>query len=210
VVLGSSPETLVTVRKGEVITFPIAGTRPLGASPKEKRAYREDMLADEKERAEHCMLVDLARNDVGKVCEIGSVHVPVFMQVEEFSHVQHMVSKVQGTLEQGRTAFEAFCAVFPAGTVSGAPKPRAMEIIQELEESSRGPYAGAVGYISLNGNLDSAIAIRSAFISDDHIYIQAGAGIVADSDPTREYVEAENKLKAVKKAIEACNRRATA
>ena len=210
VVLGSSPETLVTVRKGEVITFPIAGTRPLGASPKEKRAYREDMLADEKERAEHCMLVDLARNDVGKVCEIGSVHVPVFMQVEEFSHVQHMVSKVQGTLEQGRTAFEAFCAVFPAGTVSGAPKPRAMEIIQELENSSRGPYAGAVGYISLNGNLDSAIAIRSAFISDDHIYIQAGAGIVADSDPTREYVEAENKLKAVKKAIEACNRRATA
>jgi anthranilate synthase component 1 len=210
VVLGSSPETLVTVRKGEVITFPIAGTRPLGITPKEKRSYREEMLADEKERAEHCMLVDLARNDVGKVCEIGSVHVPVFMQVEEFSHVQHMVSKVQGTLEQGRTSFDAFCAVFPAGTVSGAPKPRAMEIIQELEKSSRGPYAGAVGYISLNGNLDSAIAIRSAFISNDHIYIQAGAGIVADSDPAKEYVEAENKLKAVKKAIEACNGRATA
>jgi anthranilate synthase component 1 len=138
------------------------------------------------------------------------VHVPVFMQVEEFSHVQHMVSKVQGTLEKGRTSFEAFCAVFPAGTVSGAPKPRAMEIIQELEQSSRGPYAGAVGYISLNGNLDSAIAIRSAFIADDHIYIQAGAGIVADSDPSKEYVEAENKLKAVKKAIEACNGKVTA
>jgi len=210
VVLGSSPETLVTVRKGEVITFPIAGTRPLGSTPKEKRAFREEMQADEKERAEHCMLVDLARNDVGKVCETGSVHVPVFMQVEEFSHVQHMVSKVQGTLEEGRTSFDAFCAVFPAGTVSGAPKPRAMEIIQELEQRSRGPYAGAVGYISLNGNLDSAIAIRSAFISDDHIYIQAGAGIVADSDPTKEYIEAENKLKAVKKAIEACNGRATA
>ncbi len=208
VVLGSSPETLVTVRKGEVITFPIAGTRPLGITPKEKRAYREDMLADEKERAEHCMLVDLARNDVGKVCEIGSVHVPAFMQVEEFSHVQHMVSKVQGTLEQGRTSFDAFCALFPAGTVSGAPKPRAMEIIQELEQSSRGPYAGAVGYISLNGNLDSAIAIRSAFISSERIYIQAGAGIVADSDPAKEYVEAENKLMAVKKAIEACNGRA--
>ena len=210
VVLGSSPETLVTVRKGEVITFPIAGTRPLGTSPKETRAYREDMLADEKEKAEHCMLVDLARNDVGKVCEIGSVHVPVFMQVEEFSHVQHMVSKVQGTLEAGRTSFDAFCAVFPAGTVSGAPKPRAMEIIQELEQRPRGPYAGAVGYISLNGNLDSAIAIRSAFIADDRIYIQAGAGIVADSDPAREFVEAENKLKAVKKAIEACNGRVPA
>jgi anthranilate synthase component 1 len=210
VVLGSSPETLVTVRKGEVITFPIAGTRPMGTTPREKRAYREEMLSDEKEKAEHCMLVDLARNDVGKVCEIGSVHVPVFMQVEEFSHVQHIVSKVQGTLEQGLTSFDAFCAVFPAGTVSGAPKPRAMEIIQELEASSRGPYAGAVGYISLNGNLDSAIAIRSAFISDDHIYIQAGAGIVADSDPSKEFVEAENKLSAVKKAIEACNRRATA
>jgi anthranilate synthase component I len=210
IVLGSSPETLVTVRKGEVITFPIAGTRPLGATPRERRSYREEMLADEKERAEHCMLVDLARNDVGKVCDIGSVNVPVFMQVEEFSHVQHMVSKVQGTLEKGRTAFEAFCAVFPAGTVSGAPKPRAMEIIQELEQSSRGPYAGAVGYISLNGNLDSAIAIRSAFIADDRIYIQAGAGIVADSDPAKEYVEVENKLKAVKKAIEACNGRAMA
>jgi anthranilate synthase component I len=210
VVLGSSPETLVTVRKGEVITYPIAGTRPLGRTPKEKRAHREDMLADEKERAEHCMLVDLARNDVGRVCEIGSVHVPTFMQVEEFSHVQHMVSKVQGTLEQGKTAFDAFCAVFPAGTVSGAPKPRAMEIIQELEQSSRGPYAGAVGYISLNGNLDSAIAIRSAFIADDRIYIHAGAGIVADSDPAKEYVEAENKLMAVKRAIEACNGKGTA
>lgn len=210
VVLGSSPETLVTVRKGEVITFPIAGTRPLGASPKERRMFREEMLADDKERAEHCMLVDLARNDVGRVCETGSVHVPVFMQVEEFSHVQHMVSKVQGTLQQDRTPFDAFCAVFPAGTVSGAPKPRAMEIIQELEQRPRGPYAGAVGYLSFNGSLDSAIAIRSAFISDDRIYIQAGAGIVADSDPAKEYVEAENKLKAVKKAIEACNGRVTA
>jgi anthranilate synthase component 1 len=204
-ILGSSPETLVTVKNGEVLTYPIAGTRPLGQNMKERRRYKEEMLADEKERAEHTMLVDLARNDIGKVCQVGSVHVAEYMNVQEFSHVQHMVSKVQGTLEEGLDAMDAFCAVFPAGTVSGAPKPRAMEIISELEQRPRGPYAGAVGYLSLNGDLDSAIAIRSAFICRDRLRIQAGAGIVYDSDPGKEYVETENKLGAMSAAIARCN-----
>ncbi|OPY32548.1 MAG: Anthranilate synthase component 1 [Methanomassiliicoccales archaeon PtaU1.Bin124] len=201
-VLGSSPETLVTVRGGEVFTYPIAGTRPLGANMKERRRYKEEMRADEKEKAEHAMLVDLARNDLGKVCEEGSVHVAEYMQVEEFSHVQHLVSKVQGTLAPGLDAMDAFTAVFPAGTVSGAPKPRAMEIIAELEQRPRGPYAGAVGYISLNGDMDSAIAIRSAFVAKDRIRIQAGAGIVYDSDPSKEFVETENKLEGVVAALQ--------
>lgn len=196
-VLGSSPETLVSLRKGELTTFPIAGTRPIGAAPKETRRFREEMLRDEKERAEHCMLVDLARNDIGKVCEVETVHVPEFMQVESFSHVQHIVSKVQGTLAKGKGAVDALAALFPAGTVSGAPKPRAMEIIAELEGRARGPYAGGVGYLSLNGNLDSAIAIRSAFCAEGVLRTQAGAGIVADSDPSREYLETEQKLGAL-------------
>jgi anthranilate synthase component 1 len=203
-VLGSSPETLVTVKKGDVITFPIAGTRPIGSNMKERRALKEEMCGDEKERAEHAMLVDLARNDLGKVCEEGSVHVAEYMQVEEFSHVQHLVSKVQGTLDEGKDAMDAFCAVFPAGTVSGAPKPRAMEIIAELEGRPRGPYAGSVGYLSLNGDLDSAIAIRSAFVSPGKIRFQAGAGIVYDSDPGREYLETESKLGALKAAVGRC------
>jgi anthranilate synthase component I len=201
-ILGSSPETLVTVRHGEVFTYPIAGTRPLGANMKERRRFKEEMRSDEKEKAEHAMLVDLARNDLGKVCEDGSVHVAEYMQVEEFSHVQHLVSKVQGTLSQGLDAMDAFTAVFPAGTVSGAPKPRAMEIISALEQSPRGPYAGAVGYISLNGDLDSAIAIRSAFISKNSLRIQAGAGIVYDSDPGREFLETESKLEGVVAALQ--------
>jgi anthranilate synthase component I len=200
-ILGSSPETLVTVRNGEVYTYPIAGTRPLGANMKERRRFKEEMRTDEKEKAEHAMLVDLARNDLGKVCEDGTVHVAEYMQVEEFSHVQHLVSKVQGTLASNLDAMDAFTAVFPAGTVSGAPKPRAMEIIAELEKRPRGPYAGAVGYISLNGDLDTAIAIRSAFASKDSIRIQAGAGIVYDSDPGKEFVETENKLEGVVAAL---------
>jgi len=148
------------------------------------------------------MLVDLARNDLGKVCEDGSVHVAEYMQVEEFSHVQHLVSKVQGTLTPGLDAMDAFTAVFPAGTVSGAPKPRAMEIIAELEQRPRGPYAGAVGYISLNGDMDSAIAIRSAFVSNGRVRMQAGAGIVYDSDPGKEFQETEQKLQAVVAALQ--------
>ncbi len=203
-VLGSSPETLLTVRERDVTTFPIAGTRPLGKNMKEKKVNREQLLSDEKEKAEHAMLVDLARNDISKVCEGGSVGVPEFMRVEEFSHVQHIVSKVQGTLGEGRDAIDALSAVFPAGTVSGAPKPRAMEIIGEIEKKARGPYAGGVGYISFNGNLDSAITIRSAFVSGSKLFIQAGAGIVADSDPHSEFLETESKLGAVTASLRKC------
>jgi len=156
-VLGSSPETLLTVRGREATTYPIAGTRPLGNGAAERRRFREELLNDEKERAEHAMLVDLARNDLARVCEGGSVGVPELMRVEEFSHVQHLVSKVQGTLSRDRTAVEALASVFPAGTVSGAPKPRALETIGEVEGTPRGPYAGAVGYLGFNGNLDTAI-----------------------------------------------------
>jgi anthranilate synthase component 1 len=200
-VLGSSPETLLTVRGREATTYPIAGTRPLGQNATDRKRFREDLLQDEKERAEHAMLVDLARNDLSRVCTGGSVSVPEYMRVEEFSHVQHIVSKVQGTLREGCSSVEALQAVFPAGTVSGAPKPRAMEIIGEVEGSSRGPYAGGVGYVSFNGNLDSAITIRSAFASNGKLYFQSGAGIVADSDPSREFDETEHKLGAMKEAL---------
>lgn len=200
-VLGSSPETLLTVRGREATTSPIAGTRPLGNGLMERKRYREDLLLDEKERAEHAMLVDLARNDLGRVCEGGLVGVPEYMRVEEFSHVQHIVSKVQGILAEGYESVDALCSVFPAGTVSGAPKPRAMEIIGEVEGASRGPYGGGVGYISTNGNLDSAITIRSAFASGGRLYFQAGAGIVSDSDPAREYHETEIKLGALRSAL---------
>ncbi len=200
-IVGSSPETLLTVRGSEATTYPIAGTRPSGADPGEARRLREEMLCDEKELAEHCMLVDLARNDLGKVSKYGSVHLPQFKQVESFSRVQHIVSRVQGTLRPGADMFDALRAVFPAGTVSGAPKPRAMEIIAELEGKPRGPYAGGVGYISFNGNLDTAIAIRSAFVSGGRIRLQAGAGIVVDSDPAREYAETEGKMSALVEAL---------
>jgi anthranilate synthase component 1 len=199
-VLGSSPETLLTVRGRDATTFPIAGTRPLGTGP-DRRKFREELISDEKERAEHAMLVDLARNDLSRVCTGGSVSVPEYMRVEEFSHVQHIVSKVTGTLRQGCTAMDALISVFPAGTVSGAPKPRSMEIIGEIEGRGRGPYAGGVGYVSLNGNLDSAITIRSAFASDGKLYFQAGAGIVADSDPGREFDETEHKLGAMRASL---------
>ncbi len=200
-VIGSSPETLITVRGREATTFPIAGTRPSGQNVREARRLREEMLKDEKERAEHCMLVDLARNDLGKVSERGSVHLPQFMQVETFSRVQHIVSQVRGTLRPGCDMFDALRAVFPAGTVSGAPKPRAMEIIAELERRARGPYAGGVGYFSFNGNLDTAIAIRSAFTNGSTIRLQAGAGIVADSDPAREFLETQGKMAALVEAL---------
>lgn len=203
-VLGSSPETLVTVRGREVITYPIAGTRPLGSDLRERRSNRKEMLSDEKERAEHVMLVDLARNDLGKVCEYGSVEVADLMRVEEYSHVQHMVSRVRGILRPDQHALDALTAVFPAGTVSGAPKHRAMRLIQSLEERGRGPYAGAVGYISDQGDLDTAITIRSVFVDGDRIYLQAGAGIVMDSVPEKEFKECQSKLGAVHRSLRMC------
>jgi anthranilate synthase component 1 len=201
-IVGSSPEMLVRVEKRIVETFPIAGTRPIAKNPAENKRLAQELLADPKERAEHVMLVDLARNDVGKVAAYGSVHVPEFMQVHGYSHVQHIVSRVVGNLREGCQSFDAFKAVFPAGTVSGAPKPRAMEIIDELEPARRGPYAGAVGYFSYNGNADFAITIRTLFADKDNAHIQAGAGIVADSVPEREWVETENKVQALMKALE--------
>ena len=201
-VIGASPEMLLRVAGRTATTFPIAGTRPLGSSPAESERLARDLLADAKERAEHNMLVDLARNDLGKVCGFGSVQVPQYMAVERYSHVQHIVSRVEGTLAQGKDALDAFGAVFPAGTVSGAPKPRALEIIHDLEGTARGPYAGVVGYLSLNGNMDTAISIRTLFADGPMYYVQAGAGIVADSDPAREWAETEAKLGSLKAALE--------
>lgn len=203
-VLGSSPETLVTVRGKEVITYPIAGTRSIGACLKERMTNRRSLLADEKERAEHIMLVDLARNDLGKVCEFGTVEVTDLMRVEEYSHVQHMVSKVRGVLREDKDPLDALSAVFPAGTVTGAPKHRAMRLIDMLEGHARGPYAGAVGYISYSGDLDTAITIRSAFVDGDRIRLQAGAGIVLDSVPAREHQECQAKLGALHRSLQLC------
>ena len=200
-VIGSSPEMLLRVQGRTATTFPIAGTRPVGADPAETDRLARELVGDEKERAEHTMLVDLARNDLGKVCEFGSVCVPQYMEVERYSHVQHLVSRVEGRLAPERDALDALAAMFPAGTVSGAPKPRAIEMIHELEGSARGPYAGVVGYLSLNGNLDSAITIRTLFADGPAYYLQAGAGIVADSDPVREFHETEQKLDGLKAAL---------
>ncbi len=200
-VIGSSPEMLLRVQGGTATTFPIAGTRPMGANPAETERHARELAADEKERAEHNMLVDLARNDLGKVCEFGTVQVPQYMQVERYSHVQHLVSRVEGRLAPGRDALDALAALFPAGTVSGAPKPRAIEIIHELEGSARGPYAGVVGYLSLNGNMDTAITIRTLFADGPTYFLQAGAGIVADSDPVRELRETEQKLDGLRAAL---------
>jgi len=201
-VVGSSPEMLVRVDNDVVETFPIAGTRPRVKEPRENRALAKELLADPKERAEHVMLVDLARNDVGKVSEFGSVHVPEFMEVHQYSHVQHIVSRVVGKLRADHDCYDALKAVFPAGTVSGAPKVRAMEIIEELEPTRRGPYAGAVGYFSYNGNADFAITIRTLIADGDRASIQVGAGIVADSLPEREWFETEYKAGALMKALE--------
>ncbi len=199
--VGSSPEVLVRVEDGMVTVRPIAGTRARGASPEEDRALAEELMADEKELAEHRMLVDLGRNDVGRVARFGSVRVPDLMVVERYSHVMHLVSQVEGELRDGLSAMDVFKACFPAGTVSGAPKIRAMEIIDELESVKRGPYAGAVGYFSFGGmNMDTAITIRTVLVVGDQAFVQAGAGIVADSNPAREYEETLNKARALLRA----------
>lgn len=200
-IVGASPELLVRVEDGMVSNHPIAGTRPRSQDSDKDRALEEELKNDEKECAEHLMLVDLARNDVGRISEPGTVEVTQFMDIERYSHVMHLVSHVQGKLRNGLSQFDALRACFPAGTVSGAPKIRAMEIIAELEPDKRGPYAGAVGYFDFSGNLDTAIAIRTIIIKDGTAYVQAGAGIVADSVPEREYQECLNKAQALLTAI---------
>lgn len=202
ILMGSSPEVMVRLEGNQIELRPIAGTRPRGKTPEEDLRMEKDLLADEKEKAEHIMLVDLGRNDVGRVSEIGSVRVTELMTVEKYSHVMHIVSNVQGELAPRKNAFDVFRATFPAGTVSGAPKIRAMEIIEELEPFRRGFYAGAVGYFSFPGNMDTCIAIRSILIKDGKAYVQAGGGVVADSDPEKEYEETLHKAQAIFKAIQ--------
>jgi anthranilate synthase component 1 len=201
-IIGASPEMLVRVERRRVTTVPIAGTRPRGKNRGEDEQFAQDLLNDAKERAEHTMLVDLARNDLGRVCRFGSVEVSEFMNIEKFSHVQHIVSTVNGTLKDNLDCYDAFRSCFPAGTVSGAPKIRAMQIIDEQELSPRGLYAGAVGYIGFDRNLDFAIAIRTVIVRDGIASVQVGAGIVADSVPANEFTETENKAAAMIRAIE--------
>lgn len=200
-VVGSSPEIHVRCEDSEVEVRPIAGTRPRASDPDRDQALEKDLLADPKERAEHIMLVDLGRNDLGRVCTYGSVQVPELMVIERYSHVMHIVSDVTGTLAPDKDAYDVLRATFPAGTVSGAPKVRAMEIIAELEAARRGAYAGAVAYIGYSGNLDSCITIRTVLMEPGRAYVQAGAGIVADSDPVREYEETQNKARGMIKAL---------
>ncbi|SDO57278.1 anthranilate synthase component I [Geodermatophilus sp. DSM 45219] len=200
-VVGSSPEALVTVTGSSAVVHPPAGTRPRGATPEEDVRLAEGLLADPKERAEHVMLVDLARNDLGRVCVPGSVEVPDFMRIEHYSHVMHLVSTVAGEVAPQWDALDVFDATFPAGTVSGAPKPRAMEIIESLEPTRRALYAGTVGYVDAGGDLDMAIAIRTAVLHQGRAYVQAGAGVVADSDPATEEAETRHKARAVLSAI---------
>jgi anthranilate synthase component I len=200
-VVGSSPEALVTVTGDRAVVHPPAGTRPRGATPEDDVRLTEELLADPKERAEHVMLVDLARNDLGRVSLPGTVEVADFMRVERYSHVMHLVSTVGGQLEPGRDALDVFDATFPAGTVSGAPKPRAMEVIESLEPTRRALYAGTVGYVDASGDMDMAIAIRTAVLHDGRAYVQAGAGVVADSDPVAEEAETRHKARAVLSAI---------
>jgi len=199
--VGASPEVHVRLTGRKVEIRPIAGTRPRGKSAAEDTALEEELLADEKERAEHLMLVDLARNDIGRVCEFGTVKVPEFMIIERYSHVMHIVSQVEGQLAPERSAFDLMRATFPAGTVSGAPKIRAMQLIAEKEGTQRGSYAGALGYFSYDGNLDSCITLRTALVKDGQVHVQAGAGIVADSVPASEYQETISKASALLKAI---------
>ncbi|MGW0608535.1 anthranilate synthase component I [Streptomyces sp. NPDC002644] len=205
-VVGSSPEALVKVEDGRAVLHPIAGTRHRGATPQEDQALAEELLADPKERAEHLMLVDLGRNDLGRVCEPGSVEVVDFMSIERYSHVMHIVSTVTGRVAPGRTAFDVLTACFPAGTLSGAPKPSALRIIDELEPSRRGLYGGCVGYLDFAGDSDTAIAIRTALLRDGTAFVQAGAGVVADSDPVAEDTECRNKAAAVLRAVHSANR----
>ncbi|MFJ9471053.1 anthranilate synthase component I [Streptomyces caniferus] len=204
-VVGSSPEALVKVEDGRAMVHPIAGTRPRGATVQEDQALADELMADPKERAEHLMLVDLGRNDLGRVCEPGSVEVVDFMSVERYSHVMHIVSTVTGRVAEGRSAFDVLTACFPAGTLSGAPKPRALQIIEELEPTRRGLYGGCVGYLDFAGDSDTAIAIRTALLRDGTAYVQAGAGIVADSDPVAEDTECRNKAAAVLRAVNTAN-----
>jgi anthranilate synthase component 1 len=200
--VGTSPEMLVRVEDGKIDYHPIAGTRPRGATTKIDEALEHELRGDEKEIAEHVMLLDLGRNDVGRVSEPGSVEVPQVMDIERYSHVMHLVSHVTGKLRKGMSPYDALRACFPAGTVSGAPKIRAMELIAELEADQRGPYAGCVGYFDLSGNLDTAITIRTILMKDGVAHVQSGGGIVYDSDAATEYAETENKARALIRAIE--------
>lgn len=200
-VIGASPEMMVRLEDGVATVRPIAGTRPRGTTEELDNALAEELIADPKERAEHVMLVDLGRNDLGRVCDYGTVRVPNMMYIERYSHVMHIVSQVHGRLRKGMSAFDLLRATFPAGTLSGAPKVRAMEIIEELEDTRRGVYGGAVGYFSFDGSMDTCIAIRTLVMHRDKVYLQAGAGIVADSDPSKEYEESINKARAVALAI---------
>lgn len=200
--VGSSPEVMTQVNQRNCMVRPIAGTRPRGATPEEDLAFEKDLLADEKECAEHIMLVDLGRNDLGRVCQHGSVKPTYMMAIERYSHVMHIVSEVEGVLKEGADAFDALEATFPMGTVSGAPKIRAMEIIDELEPVRRGPYSGGCGYISFSGDMDTCIIIRTMVVKDGVAYLQAGGGIVYDSVPDREFEETVNKAKAMFRAVE--------
>ncbi len=200
--IGSSPETMVRLENSVATLRPIAGTRPRGSSEQEDRNLADELLKDEKERAEHLMLVDLGRNDLGRVAETGTVQVTDLMVVERYSHVMHLVSNICCDLRSDCDVWDLIPAAFPTGTLSGAPKVRAMEIIAELEEEARGPYGGAVGYVSFNGNMDMAITIRTACVENGRLTVRAGAGIVADSDPERERMETVNKAMAIQKALE--------
>jgi len=208
--VGSSPEIMVRVADNTVTVRPLAGTRPRGNTPDEDKELATSLLNDPKERAEHVMLIDLGRNDVGRVAEIGSVELSDVMCIERYSHVMHLTSNVNGRLAEGCTAFDALRACLPAGTVSGAPKIRAMEIIDELEPTRRGPYAGAVGYIDFSGAMDTCITLRTVVLHGGKAYVQAGAGIVADSVPQREYEETVNKARGLLVALELTRKRLAA
>jgi anthranilate synthase component 1 len=201
-VVGASPEILVRLREGEVTVRPIAGTRPRGATPEQDKALELDLLSDQKELAEHLMLLDLGRNDVGRVAKVGTVRPTEKFIIERYSHVMHIVSNVVGELAEGEDALSALLAGLPAGTVSGAPKVRAMEIIDELEPEKRGVYGGGVGYFAANGEMDFCIALRTAVLKDGKLYTQAGGGVVFDSDPESEFQETVNKTKALRRAAE--------
>jgi anthranilate synthase component 1 len=200
--IGSSPEMLVKLERGRATLAPIAGTRPRGETPADDLRLEKDLMADEKERAEHVMLVDLGRNDLGRVCETGSVTMESLMHVERYSHVMHIVSRITGRLKGGLDGFDLVRASFPAGTLSGAPKIRAMELIAGFEKDKRGPYGGAVGYFGSQGDMDMCITIRTIIMQQNRYYVQAGAGIVADSDPAREYEETLSKMRALVRAVE--------
>lgn len=202
-IAGASPETLVKLEQDKLYTFPLAGTRPRGRTEEEDKELEKELLGDEKERAEHNMLVDLGRNDIGKISRVGTVQVEKYMSVERYSHVMHIGSTVSGIIRENKDALDAVDAILPAGTLSGAPKLRACEIINELEDNKRGIYGGAVGYISFTGDLDTGIAIRLAFSKNGKVFIRSGAGIVADSVPEKEYRECIQKAAAVRNAVEA-------